>query len=246
VGASAGQTVRGSSFSHTTSVELGGWVTSDALTLDLSASRTRTEDSLLMAASEIFASHRSAWIDVEDVVLAASWAHGPLDLALTQRWRAGVLGTAMSQSALTGTGTYAFTPRVALVVTAGRQLADPLRGAPDATIATALFRFTFTDPGDDAPPARESDATLARMTDGTVLIVRIRAPVSARVEVAGSFSGWEPVPVEQKGAYWEAQVRVPPGRHRVAYRIDGGAWRAPNGLARLREFGGEVGLIVIP
>jgi hypothetical protein len=111
---------------------------------------------------------------------------------------------------------------------------------------TALLRFTFAQLEDESPPQRESDATLARMTDGTVLIVRIRAPVAARVEVAGSFSGWEPIPLELKGAYWEAQVRVPPGRHRVAYRIDGGAWRAPSGLARLKEFGGEVGLIVIP
>ncbi len=246
VGGAVGHTLRGSEQAHSNTVDLGAWVTGGALTLDVAASRARTEDSLLMAASRIFTRARSAWLDVHDVAATATWAHGQLELAATQRWRRGVRGTDAVQSATTAGVTYAFTPTVALVVSAGRHLADPVRGAPDATTASAAVRVTFAELRDGAPLARESDVSVARMTDGSVLIVRIRASARAKIEVAGSFSGWDPVPITLKGEIWEAQVHVPPGRHRVAYRVDGGAWRAPAGLARLREFNGEVGLIVVP
>jgi len=42
---------------------------------------------------------RSAWLDMHDVALTASWTHGPLDVSATQRWRRGFRGTETSQSA---------------------------------------------------------------------------------------------------------------------------------------------------
>jgi hypothetical protein len=245
-GAAAGHTIRGSSTGHSNSLDLGAWAMKGAFSFDLAASRVRTEDSLLMAASQVYTTQRSAWIDMQDLALTASWARGQLDLSATQRWRLGVLGTSTRQSGLVGAATYAFTPRISLVTSAGRHLADPLRGAPEATVMTAMLRLSFAEVSDAAPPSRESEVTIARMTDGSVLIVRVNAGAMARVEIAGSFSGFEPVPITFRGGFWEAQVRVSSGRHRVAYRIDGGAWRAPAGLAKLREFDGEVGLIVVP
>ena len=117
--------------------------------------------------------------------------------------------------------------------------------APDATTLVALLRLSFSTT-DTTPRIREADLAVVRAEEGSILKVRIRAPVSARVEVAGTFSGWDPLPLTLKDGYWEAEVRVPPGRHRVAYRIDGGPWRAPTQLAKLREFGGEVGLLIVP
>jgi hypothetical protein len=245
VGTSAGYTARGSAEAHATSVDAGAWVTGGAFTVELAASRVRTEDSLLMAASRVFTARRSAWLDVADFAVTASWAHGPLDVSASHRVRRGMLGTPASQSATLAAATFAFTTHLSIVLSTGRQLADPLRGAPAATITMAMARLSLAELLGTAPPPRESDVTVARMTDGSVLIVRILAP-AAKVEVAGSFSGWEPVPVTLRDGYWEAQIHVPPGRHRVAYRLNGGPWRAPQGLARLREFGGEVGLIVIP
>ncbi len=245
-GGAVGHTVRGTEVAHSNSVDLGAWVTGGALTVEFAASRARTEDSLLMAASRIYTRERSAWLDMHDLAATATWIHGQLEVAATQRWRRGAKGTDAAQAATVAGLTYAFTPKVALLVSAGRHLADGVRGAPDATTASAAIRLTFAELRNETPLARESDVSVARMTDGSVLIVRIKAPPRARVEVAGSFSGWDPVPITLKGDTWEAQVHVPPGRHRVAYRIDGGAWRAPAGLARLHEFGGEVGLIVVP
>lgn len=246
IGTAVGNTIRRSSSAHSNSFDMGTWATTGAFTFDAAVSRVRTEDSLLMAASRVFATRRTAWIDVQDIALTASWVHGPLDLSATQRWRRGLRGTETVQSALAGVATYAYTPQASLVVSWGRQLADPLRGGPDATVMSATLRLTFAGLPDAIPPVRESEASIARMTDGSVVIVRVNAGALARVEIAGSFSGWEPVAITFKGGFWESQVHVPPGRHRVAYRIDGGGWRAPAGLARLREFGGDVGLIVVP
>jgi hypothetical protein len=215
------------------------------LRIDVSWARVRTEDSLLLAASRIYVRQRTAWLDLDDLQANASWEHGPFELAVTGRVRHGARGTDASQSAVFATAAYAVTPRVAVTLSSGRLLADPLRGLPDATVTTAAVRLTFAEV--QLPPVeREADAAVPQQADGSVLIVRVRAAAGARVEVAGSFSGWEPVPARRAGDMWEAQVRVPPGRHRVAYRIDGGPWRAQGNLGRLREFGGEVGLIVVP
>jgi hypothetical protein len=55
------------------------------------------------------------------------------------------------------------------------------------------------------------------------------------------------VPLTRTNEGWEAEIALPPGRHRVAVRINGGPWQAPRGTARVRdEYGGEAGLIVVP
>ena len=246
VGSSAGYTMRGGQTAHSTGIELGGWAGTGALNLEFSWARTRSEDSLLFATSQVYTRTRSPWLDVEDLALGATLERGALEVRVAGQWRRGVLGTKANQLATYATASYAFTPRYAVVVTGGRLLVDPLRGSPDATIMTALIRLSYGEV--TAPPtlAGESEATIARLADGSVLIVRVRAALGARVEVAGSFSGWESVPVTYKGDAWEAQIRIPPGRHRVAYRVDDGVWRAPANLGKLREFGGEVGLIVVP
>lgn len=245
-GASLGHTVRSGSGDHSNAFEVGGWAGTGAFHLDFSWSRTRTEDSLVLAASRVFARHRSAWLDLDDVVLMATWERGPFEVMASGRHRSGVRGTDADQSALSATASYAFSPRYSVAIGGGRQLADPLRGTPDVMIATAMLRLSYAEVTTPPTPGRESEATIARLADGSVMIVRIRALASARVEVAGSFSGWEGVPVTFKGEVWEAQIRVPPGRHRVAYRVDGGSWKAPANLAKFKQFGGEVGLVVVP
>jgi hypothetical protein len=77
--------------------------------------------------------------------------------------------------------------------------------------------------------------------------VRVFATDTMVIEIAGDFSEWEPVPLEREGPYFVARVRLPPGKYRVAVRINLGVWRAPRNLARVRDdYGGEAGLIVIP
>jgi hypothetical protein len=45
---------------------------------------------------------------------------------------------------------------------------------------------------------------------------------------------------------WRTLLPVSPGPHRLAIRIDGGAWRAPPGTRPVEsEFGGQVAEVVV-
>jgi hypothetical protein len=138
-------------------------------------------------------------------------------------------------------------PRFAVTVSGGRQLADPVRGAPDARILSAALRYTWAT-------ARESDddgaGAVVRIvpTDGGgTVFIHVSAAATAIVTVAGSFSGWEPIQLRRVSDGWEAERFLKPGRYRVAVKIDNGPWRSPGNLAKMKdEFGGQNGLIIIP
>ncbi|HEY0994671.1 MAG TPA: glycogen-binding domain-containing protein, partial [Gemmatimonadaceae bacterium] len=70
---------------------------------------------------------------------------------------------------------------------------------------------------------------------------------ATRVEVMGSFTGWEPASLARRGDGWELALAAAPGAHRVVVRVDGGTWRAPLNLpAAGDDFGGTVGLLTVP
>ena len=68
------------------------------------------------------------------------------------------------------------------------------------------------------------------------------------VEVMGDFTDWRPVALTLvTPTQWEVQLSVAPGVHRVNVRINGGGWFAPAGTrAEETEFGGVVGVLVVP
>jgi hypothetical protein len=46
---------------------------------------------------------------------------------------------------------------------------------------------------------------------------------------------------------WTLERGIAPGTHRVAIRVNGGAWVVPPNLPHVSdEFGGEVGLLIVP
>jgi hypothetical protein len=51
----------------------------------------------------------------------------------------------------------------------------------------------------------------------------IYEPDAARVEIAGSFTGWKRIPMDRssKGGYWELTLRLQPGEHSFTYILDG-------------------------
>jgi 1,4-alpha-glucan branching enzyme len=85
-----------------------------------------------------------------------------------------------------------------------------------------------------------------RLCDERTLVVH--AVDAARVEMAGDFTDWEPMPLSMTAAdTWSLQVTLPPGTYRFNVRIDGGEWVVPGGVTRqVDEFGGHVGLLTIP
>jgi hypothetical protein len=113
---------------------------------------------------------------------------------------------------------------------------------------SAVLRYALRPPPTDAiGTGISSSARLLPTPDGVLLTVLINAPESVLVEVAGSFSGWDPVPITKTPSGWQMQVILKPGRYRVAVRYDGGPWRAPGNLGRVKDdFDGESGIIIIP
>ncbi len=75
----------------------------------------------------------------------------------------------------------------------------------------------------------------------------LRAPDATRVELAGDWNGWKPVPAKRAAnGVWYADVRLQPGEYRYAFRVDGGAWRVPEGAVTSDDgFGGKSAYITV-
>jgi len=243
-----GQTLRDLDSSHGTAVEGGAWIQGGGFTASVSSSRLRTDDWPLFEASGIFLNRDAYSYDVDDVMASLRWVNGPFTADVQKTWRVGRRATNAAQQAVLWGASWAVSDRVALALTGGRVLADPVRGTPDATIASATVRLTWRPSRSESDvPGVKSYARLVPQPDGALLFVAVTVPDGVSVDIAGDFSGWEPAPLHRTANGWELEVRLPSGRHRVAVRFDGGAWRSPGNLAKMKdEFGGEYGLIIVP
>jgi hypothetical protein len=248
-GGGLGGTQRDGLTSGASSLDAGGSVRSNDFEGSFSIVRLRTDDEPLMTASAIQLSRPAAAYDFEDAVVAVHFEHGPARLDASETWRGGLRATMADQRAFYWTAAYAISPRYSVAVAGGRQLADPVHGTPDTQTLSAVLRVVLLPLHltVDAIGTSAAQATLIPQESGSVLVVRVAAPDSSSVEIAGSFSDWQPVPVRRTETGWEARIALPRGRYRLGVRINGGKWRAPGNLGKvLDEFGGESGLVVVP
>ncbi len=97
-------------------------------------------------------------------------------------------------------------------------------------------------------PASNEGPRLELTGETEVRTFRVIAPEAGTVEIVGDFTDWLPVALARKeGAVWEVSLPVTPGVHRMNLRLDGGPWIVPKGLRlEQNEFGGAVGLLVVP
>ena len=95
----------------------------------------------------------------------------------------------------------------------------------------------------EGPPLVRGAAPVAR---GATRLA-INAPDAQRVEVAGDWNGWTPLAATRTSSgAWYADVRVAPGEHRYAFRIDGQRWRVPDGVDSVDDgFGGRSALFTV-
>ena len=183
--------------------------------------------------------------------LHGEWGNVELDAGGTLRraWK-GDFATASVGSL---SAAWWMSPYVAVVGAVGRQLADPVRGTARSRFATVALRLSaerrHTPRGRPTAlkvAAGETHAEAAPARDGFA-VVRVRAPGARTVEIMSDLTGWRPVPLEQSGDVWVARLAASPGSHHVVVRVDGGAWGPPSNLPRIDDdFGGRVGLLVIP
>jgi len=248
-GGAFGGTSRDGAASHSTAVEIGAsWRKGDFEAL-ASATRLHSDDVSLFDAAELFLPNGGNY-GITDLMGEVRYERGPVALDATETLRSAVGASPGSQSAFFITAVWTITPRYSLAIGTGRQLADAVRGVPDVQVTSAALRISLLPMREvrrAAVPRGTSFASVTPSAHGALLTVSVIADDSSYVEVAGTFSGWEPVQLTRTSEGWEAEIPLPPGRHRVAVRVDGGPWRAPRGMARVEDgFGGEAGLIVVP
>ena len=143
----------------------------------------------------------------------------------------------------------------------GKYPSDPVRHSLGAAYLSAGFRLrAFGRPTRLMPPYT-SDVLRGRLVPTEVSgpsleivgseerrTLRVHAPDASSVELMGDFTDWVPVRlVRVAPGAWEIELAIPAGVHRVNIRVNGGTWTAPGGTRLERtEFGGAVGIIVVP
>ena len=186
---------------------------------------------------------RVARVDVTDRAVTGSWSAGPIGFsasagmrdATDERVQYGSLGATLAIGRAIalqgGVGTY---PSSRILGTLGGQYASlgvVLRGASrlDDAHLPAVVR--------GAPPAPA----------GATRVV-IKAPGASRVEIAGEWNNWATSPAMRAAdGSWYADVRLPRGEYRYAFRVDGTRWQVPDGVAAVDDgFGGRSALLVVP
>ena len=249
VGGAAGHTSRDGISSHSTAVDVGASIRFGDFETNFSWARLRSDDWKLLEASGIFLERDAAAHDLDDKAVTLHYERARVKVDLSRTWRDGQRGTIANQAATFGSVEYCLTSRFSVALAVGRQLADPVRGVPDVQVVSAALRIMLLPwrAEVDDGVSRRAVASVIPNEEGALLTVRVVAAETQRVEVAGSFSGWEPLPLHRTSDGWEASVELERGRHRVAVRIDGGRWRAPGHLGKVMdEFGGASGIIVVP
>ena len=242
---------------HALAWDAGAWTRRGMFTGVLSLRRSFTNDSLLMEASDIFLSRAARHYAVQDLQGTVTAHRSRFEWVASAAWRNGVGATTGHGVALLAAVTTNLTSRFGLVITGGQQLAEPLSGVPAAKVLGASLRM-FLLGGSSTRVPRQAARVSANAsplatridrhaTGGAAVTVRVQAPSSASVEFAGSFNDWASLPMTRIGDTFELTVELPRGTHRVAVRVNGGEWKAPTGLARVKdELGGESGIVVVP
>lgn len=190
--------------------------------------------------------------------LHAYWSHrrGRAELLAGAGVRAGINRREPWTTWGAGTATIWMTPRMGVGVSAGRALADVVRGVPTVRYVSVALRFAFHDRagiGRSRPPLSPNGQIGridVRRADDGLRIVTVYAPDASTVEIMADFTEWEPVALTRDTTARGAWTLVRPlvaGTHRVTLRIDGAAWIVPPNLPQVAdEFGGAVGLLTVP
>jgi hypothetical protein len=228
--------------------------------------RSWTDDFKLMEASGIVLRDIAPAYTLTDRQLEFGWQRGAWWLQTSRAWRRGTGATLGQTSAFHVAAAWHMNAGTTLIAQVGEQLADVVRGVPQARYTGLAMRWNPVRPrtlrrdaralADDrggtvtinpVPDVRGEEVFVQRRAGRGELVISISAPPDAVVEVATSANEWTAVRLSRDGAAFVHHLTLPSGSHRVAVRINGGAWRAPRGLAGVADdFGGHAGVLVVP
>ncbi len=145
--------------------------------------------------------------------------------------------------------------RLALIASAGTYPIDWMQGFPGGRYVTVGVRLgvyeSRTASAESVPTSgARADDIAVRVTAGPSghTVLSVRAEHARSIELIGDFTNWQPIALirDAKGR-WSITLPIEAGVHQMNIRLDGGAWRVPKGLTPVvDEFGGSVGIVVIP
>lgn len=223
--------------------------------------RASTDDWQLMEAANFFLARQASGYVVDDRTASLAWRGTVFGVTLgasaahtARRARYPTIGETDGEAYALS---WQATSSLLLIAQTGMQLGDVLRGVPQARYAGASVRWIPTglrrgvrgnaNNATSIPVVAAGEVRLERGSAGGTLELTIDAPANATVEVASSHTEWAPVSMTRDGTRFVHRLTLPQGTHRVAVRINGGAWRAPRGLAAVDDgYGGTAGVVIVP
>jgi hypothetical protein len=240
--------------------EFGGSARLGAVHLEFSVANTTVDRALLfgqvdpredtLASGPLPAGQRRVErVALTDAVLSGRWRIQSLDFDASFGRR---FSRSTAETTIWGlSASRSIAPSLALVAAAGRAGSDPVTSVPGAKYFALGLRLKVGSPVLAPLPSAASRTTAAPFQIGPAVAagreIVIHAADARAVELAGDFTDWKPVALQPWGEDgWRALLPISPGLHRLAIRIDGGAWRAPPGTRPITsEFGGEVAEVVV-
>jgi hypothetical protein len=143
-----------------------------------------------------------------------------------------------------------FSPVVALGVRLSRLSWRDGDGIPTGILAFETRTLGTVDrmSVEHAQAGPDGDAAGEAMVHDTLRVVLlVDAPHAESVELRGDATQWSITRLRRlTNGRWRAELKLPPGAHRLAVRADGGQWIAPPGLPIGNdEFGSAVGVLVV-
>ena len=186
---------------------------------------------------------RVTGVPVVDRVVTGSAGNSLLALSAIAGWRAAPDEHVAYGSA---SATLSVWRAAALQVAAGSYPSNRVSGIVGgrfASVGVVLRGSRALDNALDAPPVVRGAGPVPR----GVTRLAISAPDARRVALAGDWTRWEQVPATRApDGTWYADVRVGPGEHRYAFRIDDRRWSVPAGVESVDDgFGGRSALLVV-
>ena len=142
-----------------------------------------------------------------------------------------------------GSASLSLTPGLSLQGSAGRYPGSRLTGAAAGRfVSLGLFVRSGAPRVMRLPFPKGVPAVRANATR-----LSLRAPEAGRVELAGDWNNWTPVPARRAAnGVWFVDVPLAPGEYRYAFRVDGGAWRVPDGAVTSDDgFGGKSAYVTV-
>jgi hypothetical protein len=105
-------------------------------------------------------------------------------------------------------------------------VADPMFGSRGYTGATVSVSWRPSSPP-RALPAQRVAVVGARGANGTSVEFRLRGVSAQQAALVGSFTDWQPRPMEKRAGEWWLRLTLPRGTHQFAFLLNGETWYLP-------------------